>query len=157
MDGARATVGGVDHEGFAWCETNAKGYLTGPVERVLWREVEHLGETRWRILPVETETPAAKAKREKATKPKRAKAAPKARPARLEEVPEADAIAQSCPGTIVIVWQVAEGAAWERVWSEPSPKAAAIESAWQAACEAHRARQYNRGGRCTRDSQDGAA
>jgi len=140
-----------------WAEVNRDGFSVGPVERCLWREVEHLGETRWRILPVETETPAAKAKREKATKPKRAKAAPKARPARLEEVPEADAIAQSCPGTIVIVWQVAEGAAWERVWSEPSPKAAAIESAWQAACEAHRARQYNRGGRCTRDSQDGAA
>jgi hypothetical protein len=97
MDGARATVGGVDHEGFAWCETNAKGYLTGPVERVLWREVEHLGDNRWRILPVETETPSQKAKREKAGKPKRAKAAKAAEVVAPVEAPAVDADAAPLP------------------------------------------------------------
>lgn len=328
LDGARVRVAHVDGEGFTWAEVNRNGFSVGEVERCLWREVEHLGETRWRVLPVETETPAAKAKPKRAKpapaplpaeatdaplpegdelvdvvlrecpttmrgldvvadgtgrivlwafasktsdelvatvpadlarmiqakarawwgswcaatrpasvvtvggdaptlhgprkvlgvapyddscdgivlatpkgpqvawldnvslergvatvhpspawevtqgadgtwlaerlpdktkKPKRAAKVTKTAPARNVPVPQADAIAQSYRGAIVIVWQVAEGAAWERVWSEPSPKAAAIESAWQAACEAHRARQYNRGGKCTRDSRDGAS
>ena len=72
MDGAKACVGGVDEEGFAWCTTNAKGYLTGPVERALWGEVEHVEGTRWRVRPVDTgETPA---QQREATKPKRTRA-----------------------------------------------------------------------------------
>lgn len=151
MDGARATVGGVDHEGFAWCETNAKGYLTGPVERVLWREVEHLGGNRWRILPVETETPAQKAKREKAAKPKRAKATP----ARNVPVPEADALARYGEQSIVAI--IREGGAWELVWCTSMPGHMDLATARSTVmAEAHRAREYSRGKRCTRDSRDGA-
>lgn len=76
MDGAKACVGGVDEEGFAWCTTNAKGYLTGPVERALWGEVECVEGNRWRVRPVDTgETPA---QQREAAKPKRAAKAAKA-------------------------------------------------------------------------------
>lgn len=140
--------------GFTWAAVDRNGFSVGEVERCLWREVDRLGDNRWRILPVDTETPSAKAKREKAAKPKRAKAAPKARPARLEEVPEADAL--TTPGTQTIVWQRAAGDPWELVWSSKTHGELTVSRAWELACEGHRARQYHRNGRCTRDSRDGA-
>jgi hypothetical protein len=153
VDGARATVGGVDHEGFAWCETNAKGYLTGPVERVLWREVEHLGGNRWRILPVETETPSQKAKREKAAKPKRAAKAPKAKPARLTPEPEADALTRH--GQRCVVAMLHAGGPWELVWCDEMPGQMTHDVAWRSVEEqAHRARRYDRGGHCAGDTRD---
>ena len=154
MDGARATVGGVDHEGFAWCETNAKGYLTGPVERALWSEVEHLGGNRWRVRPVETETPSQKAKREaKAAKPKRAAKAPKARPARLTPEPEADALTRH--GQRCVVAQLHEGGPWELVWCDEMPGQMTHDVAWRSVEEqAHRARRYDRGGHCAADTRD---
>lgn len=78
MDGARVRVAHVDHEGFTWAEVDRQGFSVGEVERCLWREVEQTAPGVWRILPVNTETPAAKAKREAAAaKPKRtAKAKP---------------------------------------------------------------------------------
>ena len=92
MDGAKACVGGVDHEGFAWCEVNGDGFLTGPVERALWSEVEHVEGNLWRARPVETETPSQKAKREKAAKkiakPKAPKAPVAAEPPQGDDAPE---------------------------------------------------------------------
>lgn len=153
LDGARVRVAHVDGEGFTWAEVNRDGFPVGEVERCLWREVEHLGETRWRILPVDTETPSAKAKREKAAK--RAKAAPKARPARLEEVPEADALARY--GERSIVAQLHEGDAWGLVWSDKLPGQMTYQIAVESVLEqAHAARIYDRGKHCTRDSRDGA-
>ena len=154
LDGARVRVGNVDAEGFTWAEVNRDGFSVGEVERCLWREVEHLGDNRWRILPVETETPSQKAKREKAAKPKRAPKATKATPARLTPVPEADALATY--GEQSIVWQRAEGDPWELVWSSKTHGELTVARAWALACEGHRAREYNRGGRCARDSRDGA-
>jgi len=144
LDGARVRV----HEGFTWAEVNRDGFPVGEVERCLWREVEHLGEVRWRILPVETETPAQKAKREKAAKPKRAKATP----ARSIAVPEADALATY--GEQSIVWQRAEGDPWELVWSSKTHGELTVSRAWALACEGHRARRYDRGGHCSADTRD---
>ena len=93
-----------------------------------WSELRHVGDDRWATTQEVRKAPA-----------------------------RAAAVAQSYHGAIVIAWQQTDGAAWERVWSEPNPTAAQIDAAWRAACEAHRARQYNRGARCVRDSRDGAA
>ena len=76
LDDARVVVGGSTTR-LRVVQPDAKGFLTGTVERCLWREVEHLGESRWRILPVDTETPSAKAKG-KAAKPKRTPKKPRA-------------------------------------------------------------------------------
>ncbi len=153
LDGARVRVAHVDGEGFTWAEVDRNGFSVSEVERCLWREVEHLGEARWRILPVETETPSQKAKREKA--PKRVKAAPKARPARLTAVPEADALARY--GERSVVAQLHEGDPWGLVWSDDLPGhmayAVAVESVLE---QAHAARVYDRGQHCVRDSRDGA-
>lgn len=150
MDGAKACVGGVDEEGFAWCTTNAKGYLTGPVERALWGEVECVEGNRWRVRPVDTgETPA---QQREAARPKRARA--KTAKARLTAEPAADAL--TTPGVQSIVWQRAAGDPWELVWSSKTHGELTVSRAWELACEGHRARQYHRNGSCTRDSRDGA-
>lgn len=155
LDGEPVEVLGLDDEAFTWrtVATDARGRPDDEGE-CYWTEVEDRGLGQWRILPVETETPTQQVKRTKAAKPKRPA---KAKPARLTAVPGADTIAQSARGSIAIVWQQTAESRWEPVWSAVSPKAAEIDSAWKAACEAHRARQYNRGGRCTRDSLDGAS
>ena len=88
--------------------------------------------------------------------PQRAtKRAAKAKPARLVAVPEADELA--IHGETVIVWQPDENDAWDRVWTENGHGGFRKADAWTKACEGHRAREYNRGGRCTRDSADEAA
>lgn len=156
MDGSRVVVGGVDAEGFAWCEPDARGCLTGEVERALWSEVEHVEGNRWRVRPVrtdETETPSQKAKREKAAKSKRAPKAPKAKPARNTPEPEADALTRH--GQQCVVAMLHEGGAWELVWCDSMPGEMAYETAWSAVVEqAHRARRYDRGGRCGADTRD---
>lgn len=154
MDGARVRVAHVDHEGFTWAEVDRQGFSVGEVERCLWREVEQTAPGVWRILPVNTETPAAKAKREAAAaKPKRTA---KAKPARLTPVPEADALARH--GERSVVAQLHEGDAWGLVWSDKLPGQMAYEVAVQSVMEqAHAARIYDRGQHCVRDSRDGAA
>lgn len=153
MDGSRVVVGGVDAEGFAWCEPDARGCLTGEVERALWSEVEHVEGNRWRVRPVRTdETPA---QQREAARPKRVAKAPKARPARLTPEPEADALTRH--GERCVVAQLHEGGAWELVWCDSMPGEMAYETAWSAVVEqAHRARRYDRGGHCAADTRDTA-
>jgi hypothetical protein len=146
MDGSRVVVGGVDAEGFAWCEPDAKGYLTGEVERCLWREVEHVEGNRWRARPVETETPAAK----------RAAKVTRTPPARNVPVPEADNLAVYGERSIVAI--IHEGGPWEPVWSDALPGHMTYEVAVSSVmAQAHAARVYHRGKRCVRDSRDRGA
>ena len=151
VDDVLCEVRGVDGDGVCYCpidKTTAEGFVAAS-----WSELTHVGDDRWETTQGGREAPA----RGEDEVPAPAKRTPQPKPARLTAVPEADAVAKSHRGAILIAWQQTEGAAWERVWSAPSPKAAEIDSAWRAACEGHRARQYNRGGRCVRDSRDGAA
>ena len=150
VDDVLCEVRGVDGDGVCYCpidKTTAEGFVAAS-----WSELTHVGDDRW-----ETQGGREAPARGEDEVPAPAKRTPQPKPARLTAVPEADAVAKSHRGAILIAWQQTEGAAWERVWSAPSPKAAEIDSAWRAACEGHRARQYNRGGRCVRDSRDGAA
>lgn len=109
----------------------------------LWSEIEEVSPGVWRDRPL----PGAKA-----AKPK---AAAKPKPARLTPVPEADELALH--GITVIAWQTEEGGAWERAWTEVHHGGMRKVDAWAEAAKGHRAREYNRGGKCVRDSADGAA
>jgi hypothetical protein len=90
---------------------------------------------------------------EKATKPKRAT---KPKPARPTPEPEADELAMH--GQKTVVWQQAEGAPWEVIfdgsqnWGGTRPMTHA--EAWTLALQGFRAREYNRGRKCVRDSRD---
>lgn len=124
--------------------------------KVFWSEVIEERPGRWVVRPVDTATPAEKAKRSRRD-PKPSKASKPARPAkakphRLTPEPEADALA--IHSETVIAWQTEPGGAWERVWTEGDPGKLSKAAAWKRACEGHRAREYNRGGKCTRDSRD---
>lgn len=77
------------------------------------------------------------------------------RPARLTAEPDADALARH--GEWSIVGIVHEGGAWELLWSTSHHGGMAREVAWDGARAGHRAREYNRGQHCTRDSADRSA
>ena len=123
------------------------------------------GPRAWRTRPTRGKTradlaegaPASKGAAKGAAKaPKRAPKAAKATPARLVPVPEADALARY--GERSIVAQLHEGDAWGLVWADELPGHMSYDVAVSAVLEqAHRARVYNRGQQCTRDSRDGAA
>ena len=147
LDDEPVEVMGVDVSGFAWrtVATDARGRSVDEGD-CDWSEVEETAPGVFRVRPVEIETPA----QQRATK-----RAAKAKPARLVAVPEADELA--IHGETVIVWQPDENDAWDRVWTENGHGGFRKADAWTKACEGHRAREYNRGGRCTRDSADEAA
>lgn len=117
------------------------------VDCVEWHEVEEISPGVFRVLPVETETPA----QQRAAKPSKARAA-KARPARLTPEPEADALAEH--GKVCLVGRDPDSGAWELFAADVrlSPES------WTRAVGAYqRVRQYARGGKCTRDTTDEAA
>ena len=93
--------------------------------------------------------------RREALAPSKAVRTAKAKPARLTPEPEADAL--SLHGETTIAWQPEEGGAWDRAWTELGHGGFRKADAWAKACEGHRAREYNRGGKCVRDSRDEAA
>ena len=147
LDDEPVEVMGVDADGFVWrtvrVDARSRRVDEGDCD---WSEVEETAPGVFRVRPVEIETPA----QQRATK-----RAAKAKPARLVAVPEADELA--IHGETVIVWQPDENDAWDRVWTENRHGGFRKADAWTKACEGHRAREYNRGGRCTRDSADEAA
>lgn len=126
-----------------------------------WDDCERVGDRAWRTKPTREklrtavdEGPPVSKGAKKAAKP--AAKTPKVRPARLEEVPEADALARY--GERSVVARVHEGDAWGLVWSDKLPGqmtyAVAVASVME---QAARARVYDRGKRCVRDSADGRA
>jgi hypothetical protein len=143
---------------FGWqgvtVETTPSGRPVADVQ-CLWHEVECVGERAWRTRPVLSylKTPAQEREAAKPAKPKRAAKAPKARPARLTPEPEADALTRH--GQRCVVAQLHEGGAWELVWCDEMPGQMTHDVAVSAVMEqAARARVYDRGGRCVRDSAD---
>lgn len=151
LDDELVEVMGLDDDGWTW-RTVGDDPRTRDEGECLWSEVEHLGESRWRVRPVETETPAAK---REAAKPKRAAKAPKARPARLTPEPEAAALTRH--GQRCVVAMLHEGGPWELVWCDEMPGQMTHDVAWRSVEEqAHRARRYDRGGHCAADTRDTA-
>ena len=125
-----------------------------------WDDIQRVGPRAWYTRPsrekLRTVTDEGAPVSKGAAKPAaKAAKAPKARPARLTPEPEADALTRHGQRSIVAI--IHEGDAWGLVWSDELPGHMSYEVAVSAVLEqAHRARQYNRGGRCTRDSRDGA-
>jgi hypothetical protein len=151
LDDELVEVMGLDDDGWTW-RTVGDDPRTRDEGECLWSEVEHVEGTRWRVRPVETETPAAK---REAAKPKRAAKAAKARPARLTPEPEADALARH--GQRCVVAMLHAGGPWELVWCDEMPGQMTHDVAWRSVEEqAHRARRYDRGGHCAADTRDGA-
>lgn len=87
-------------------------------------------------------------------KPAKGAAAPGAKaPARLAAVPDADGLAMH--GETTIVAQAEEGGDWDRAWVERTEAGRRTKvEGWKDALKLHRAREYNRGGKCVRDSAD---
>lgn len=113
-----------------------------------WSEVEEVAPGVFRVRAVEIETPAQK----RTTKAPKVRAA---KPARLTAVPAADALAVH--GKKVIAWQQTPQSAWTVAWSTQTPTTMSARDAWELAKTGHRAREYNRGGKCVRDSRDEGA
>lgn len=114
-----------------------------------WTAIERTAPGEWRTrLPVSAR-PAAPARPPRP--PRRTQAT---RPARLTAVPEADELAER--GAVTIVWQPTAAAPWEIAWTSAQHGGLRRDDAWARAAEGARAREYNRGGRCTRDSRDEA-
>ena len=87
-------------------------------------------------------------------KPAKGAASPGAKaPARLAAVPDADGLAMH--GETTIVAQAEEGGGWDRAWVERTEAGRRTKAqGWLGAAKLHRAREYNRGGKCVRDSAD---
>ena len=142
LDEDQAEVMGVDDRGFCWRTVDGgQSYDEGDCE---WSDVDETAPGVFRVRPVETETPA---QRRTAKAPKVRPVA--ARPHRRRPEPEADALARH--GEVSLVGQQEPGGTWELAAS-----AARLPPAtWGIAREAYvRVREYNRGGRCTRDTAD---
>ena len=121
---------------------------SGAILSVTWSEVTEVAPGRWAVLPVRQETPAQQ-RASKRTAPNRTG---RARPARLIAEPAADRLC--APGHQVIVWQQTPTSSWEVLLSRVSGPAKALRDTWAQASQGHRAREYNRSGKCVRDSRD---
>jgi len=141
LDDEPVEVMGVVEGGFAWrtVATDARGRSVDEGD-CDWSEVEETAPGVFRVRPVEIETPAQQ------RVPKRAA---KTKPARLTAVPEADAL--SLHGEVCLVGQQEADGPWELAASG----ARLPRETWTTARGAyHRLREYNRGGKCVRDSRD---
>ena len=149
LDDEPVEVMGVDVHGFVWrtVATDARGRSVdeGDCE---WSDVDEPTPGVFRVRAVDIETPA----QQRATKPARVA---KAKPARLTPEPEADALRDH--GRQVIAWQQTPTSPWEVLLVRTSGPAKVLHDTWARAREGHRAREYNRSGKCVRDSADEAA